>query len=98
MKEELRQNLTKSVLPDPDAQADELIRQLTEFKSEGFKKNVHKFAMYISHAKMLIFIGEGNKGQLPAMQQDISQTSVIFRLVWMIRFIRRSSIEAQVRL
>lgn len=39
MKEELRQNLTKSVLPDPDAQADELIRQITEFKSEGFKKN-----------------------------------------------------------
>ena len=39
MKEELRQNLTKSVLPDPDAQADELIRQITEFKIEGFKKN-----------------------------------------------------------
>lgn len=54
--------------------------------------------MYISHAKMLIFIGEGNKGQLPAMQQDISQTSVIFRLVLMIRFIRRSSIEELERL
>lgn len=62
MKEELRQNLTKSVLPDPDAQADELIRQITEFKSEGFKKNVHKFAMYISHAKMLI-LSERKQGR-----------------------------------
>ena len=64
MKDELRENLEKSVLPDPDAQLDELIRQMTEFKSDGFKKNVHKFAMYISHAKMLIFIGEGNKGAI----------------------------------
>ena len=61
-KEELKENLEKSVLPKADDQLDELIRQMTEFKSEGFKKNVHKFAMYISHAKTLIFIGEGNKG------------------------------------
>ncbi|MGM9941733.1 MAG: MurR/RpiR family transcriptional regulator [Bulleidia sp.] len=64
LKEELRQNLSRSVLPDPDEQIDELIRQMNEFRSEGFKKNVHKFAMYISHAKMLIFIGEGNKGAI----------------------------------
>lgn len=62
LKDELRQNLKKSVLPDPDAQLDELIRQMKEFRSEGFRKNVHKFAMYIAHAKTLIFIGEGNKG------------------------------------
>ena len=75
----------------------------TDSSDHGIQKRriqekLHKFAMYISHAKMLILSERETRAQLPAMQQDISRISVILRLVWMIRFIRRSSIEALERL